>query len=360
VTPPLEPGQRPPINWIGTIPIWVIHALPFLAFLTGVPWWNWVLLGATYWGRMFFITAGYHRYFAHRSFKTNRVFQFILAFGAGTAAQKGPLWWAGNHRLHHRYSDTPRDPHTPIKGFWWSHIGWILCSEHDETPMEAIEDFAAYPELRFLNKHDWIAPWSLGLACALIGGWSGLLIGFFLSTVLLWHSTFMVNSVVHVVGTRRYATNDTSRNNAAVAFLTMGEGWHNNHHYYPSSARQGFAWWEFDASWYVLRALAVVHLVTDLKEPSAEVRKANRIRQGNLDIGMLREQLRQARVVVDDSRVPVLDLCDPELDGAKTTLEEALHNMTESAERVARLDRKRRRQIARDALAAAAAESPSS
>jgi len=346
---------------VGTIPIWIIHVLPFLAFLTGVPWWNWVLLAGTYWGRMFFITAGYHRYFAHRSFKTSRVMQFILAFGSGTAAQKGPLWWAGNHRLHHRYADTPRDIHTPIKGFWWSHIGWILCSEHDATPTESIEDFASYPELRFLNSHDWIAPWSLAIVCAIVGGWSGLLIGFFLSTVLLWHSTFMVNSVVHVVGTRRYATNDTSRNNAAVAFLTMGEGWHNNHHYYPASARQGFFWWEFDATWWVLRAMAAVHLVTDLKVPSPEVRRANRIREGNLDIGMLREQLRQARVVVDDSRVPVLDLCDPELDAAKTTLEKALHEMTASAERVARLDRKRRKQIAKEARAAlAAAEAPTS
>lgn len=336
----LRPGR---INWWGTTPIWVIHALPLLAFFTGVPWWNWVLMGGLFFGRMFFITAGYHRYFAHRSYRTNRVFQFLLAFGGATAAQKGPLWWAGNHRLHHRYADTERDIHSPIAGFWWSHIGWILSDAHDETPTSDIEDFAKYPELRFLNRHDWIAPWSLGVVVWFFAGWSGLLIGFFLSTVLLWHATFTVNSIAHVVGTRRYVTTDTSRNNLGIALLTMGEGWHNNHHYYPASARQGFFWWELDVTYYVLVALSWVGLVKDLRTPTREVRRACRVKDGNLDVGMLRDALRNAAVVVDRSRLPTLDVDQPELDAAKTRLEESLGEVAAAAKDVARLDRKRRR-----------------
>jgi stearoyl-CoA desaturase (delta-9 desaturase) len=339
----LRPGR---INWWGTTPIWVIHALPLLAFVTGVPWWNWVLMVGLFFGRMFFITAGYHRYFAHRSYRTNRVFQFLLALGGATAAQKGPLWWAGNHRLHHRYADTERDIHSPIAGFWWSHIGWILSDAHDETPTRDIEDFAKYPELRFLNRHDWIAPWALGVTVWFFAGWSGLLIGFFLSTVLLWHATFTVNSIAHVVGNRRYVTTDTSRNNLAIALLTMGEGWHNNHHYYPASARQGFFWWEVDVTYYVLVALSWVGLVKDLRTPSQEVRRACRVKDGNLDVGMLRDALRNAAVVVDRSRLPTLDVDQPELDAAKTRLEESLDEVAAAAKHVARLDRKRRRDTA--------------
>src|SRR4051794_19733720 len=144
----------PSINWWATTPIWLIHVLPFLAFLTGVPWWNWVLMGGLFVVRMFFITAGYHRYFSHHAYKTSRWFQFVLAFGGATSAQKGALWWAGNHRMHHRYVDTERDAHTPIKGFWWSHIGWILSDGYDEIPEGSIDDFSKFPELRWLDNHN--------------------------------------------------------------------------------------------------------------------------------------------------------------------------------------------------------------
>jgi len=341
--PSLGAGVRGNINWWGTTPIWIIHLVPFLAFITGVPWWNWVLMGGLYFGRMFFITAGYHRYFAHRSYRTSRPMAFFIAFMGGTAAQKGALWWAGNHRLHHRYSDTQKDAHSPIKGFWWSHIGWILSDEHDETPVDVIEDFAKYPELVWLNKHDWVPPWLLGVTCFLVGGWSGLLIGFFLSTVLLWHGTFMVNSVVHVIGSRRYVTTDTSRNNLFVAIMTMGEGWHNNHHYYPMSVRQGFYWWEFDVTYYVLCGLRAIGLVSDFKTPSAEVRRACRVRDGNLDVGMLREALRCANVVVERTRLETLDVQCPDLDAAKNRLEGALNEVADASIEVSRLDRRRRR-----------------
>ena len=229
----------------------------------------WIFLVA-YWGRMFFITAGYHRYFAHRAYKTGRVFQFVLAFGGCSAAQKGPLWWAGHHRIHHRYSDTPVDPHTPKKGFWWSHVGWILADDTSDQPEGTMKEFDDVPEIRFLDRYDFVAPWTLGIASFLIGGWPGLIFGFFGSTVLLWHSTFLINSLAHVRGTRRFETTDTSRNNFALALLTMGEGWHNNHHRYAHLARQGLFWWEVDVSYYVLVVLEKLHVVHDLKRPRPE------------------------------------------------------------------------------------------
>jgi len=248
----------------------VVHLLPFLAIFTGVTWTAVILCFVTYWGRMFFITAGYHRYFSHRTYRTSRVFQFILAFGGSSAAQKGPLWWAGHHRIHHRYTDTEMDPHTPRKGFWWSHVGWILSRDTKDQPENTMKDFARFPEIRFISRFDWIAPWSLAIACFLIGGLPGLLIGFFLSTVLLWHSTFMINSLAHVYGRRRFRTDDTSRNNALLAILTMGEGWHNNHHRQASVCRQGLKWYEIDVTWYILAGLEKLHVIWDVRRPRTE------------------------------------------------------------------------------------------
>ncbi|HVX17307.1 MAG TPA: acyl-CoA desaturase [Acidimicrobiales bacterium] len=283
------------VNFATSIPMIACHFVPLLAIFTGVTTKAVILCVALYFGRMFFITAGYHRYFAHRSYKTNRVFQFILAAGGATAAQKGPLWWAGHHRDHHRFSDTERDIHSPQKGFWWSHMGWILCDKYNTVDYEAkIKDFHQYPEIRWVEKHNGWFPIGLAVLCTLIAGWSGLLIGFFLSTVLLWHGTFTVNSLNHVFGRRRYATTDTSRNSAILALWTMGEGWHNNHHYYAASARQGFFWWEYDISYYVLKALSLVGVVSDLKTPPRWARDAARVRDGQLDIGMFRAHWQRA------------------------------------------------------------------
>jgi stearoyl-CoA desaturase (delta-9 desaturase) len=289
------------VNWPRSIPFFLVHLLPLLAIFTGVTTKALVLCAVLYFGRMFFITAGYHRYFSHKSYKTNRVFQFILALGGASAAQKGALWWASHHRLHHRYSDTELDIHSPQKGFWWSHVGWILANKYKDTDYDLIKDFSKYPELVWLNKHDWVAPWALGFASYFIAGWSGLLIGFFLSTVLLWHGTFTVNSLNHVFGKRRYATTDTSRNSAILAIWTMGEGWHNNHHYYAASARQGFFWWEFDFSYYVLKGLSFVGVVRDLKVPPARVKAAARVRDGQIDIGMFRAHWNKANTAFHDA-----------------------------------------------------------
>jgi stearoyl-CoA desaturase (delta-9 desaturase) len=272
--------RRNPTSWRTSAPFIVCHFLPLLGLWTGIHPLDLVLVVVLFEVRMFFITAGYHRYFAHKSFRMGRVMQFVFAFGGVTAVQKGPLWWAANHRVHHRYTDTDRDPHSPQRGFWWSHVGWILSGEYGATDLDAIGDFAKYPELRFLNKYDWIGPWSLGVLAFLIGGWSGLFVGFFGSTVLLWHSTFAVNSFAHVFGRRRYDTNDTSRNSLGVALLTGGEGWHNNHHHYPLSARQGFYWWEIDVTYAVLRLLERVGLVHDLRQPTEATLAARRVPAG--------------------------------------------------------------------------------
>jgi stearoyl-CoA desaturase (Delta-9 desaturase) len=272
-------GPKPPderINRTSSIPFLALHLVPLLAIFTGVSRTDLILCAALYLGRMFFITAGYHRYFAHRSYKMARVPQFLMALGGTTAAQKGPLWWAAHHRDHHRYADTDRDIHSPSKGFWWSHVGWFLSNRFKATNVDGIRDFARYPELRWLDRHDWVGPWSLGIVTFLVFGWSGLVVGFLTSTILLWHGTFLVNSVAHVFGRRRYETDDTSRNSLLVALATGGEGWHNNHHHYPASARQGFFWWEIDPTWYGLRILSWMGLVRGLRTPPERVLLSDR------------------------------------------------------------------------------------
>ena len=238
-----------------------------------------------YFLRVFALTGGYHRYFSHNAFKTSRAFQFVLAFVGASAAQRGPLWWASHHRLHHQHPDSEDDIHSPSRhGFWWAHVGWLLCPKYAKADLDRVKDFAKYPELRFLDRHVYFAPATLALALFGLGAWfqrvrpewgtSGLQLvvwGFFISTVLVYHVTFCINSLMHMIGNRRFETRDTSRNNLALALLSMGEGWHNNHHRYAASVRQGFFWWEVDLTYYVLRMLAVPRIVWDLREPSARV-----------------------------------------------------------------------------------------
>jgi stearoyl-CoA desaturase (delta-9 desaturase) len=271
----LAPDEK--IEKVRSIPFFLIHLLALGGVFFFPVKWSYVLTCVgLYYVRMWAITAGYHRYFSHRAYKTNRVFQFLLAFLGTTAAQKGVLWWASHHRHHHRYSDLPQDIHSPKRGFWWSHMGWILCKKYDTTKFDSIKDFAKFPELVWINEWHLVPPTILGVAVWLIGGWPLLFWGFFLSTVLLWHGTFTINSLSHVFGSRRYQTTDTSRNNWLLALLTCGEGWHNNHHYYQNTANQGWFWWEIDLSFYVLKALSWVGIVTELRVPSERVKYAFR------------------------------------------------------------------------------------
>jgi stearoyl-CoA desaturase (Delta-9 desaturase) len=282
--------ERPLV--LKSIPFVLVHLAPLGLLWTGMRPGDVVLCGALYFGRMFFITAGFHRYFAHRAYKLGRAMQLVMAWGASTSCQKGVLWWAAHHRSHHRYSDTERDIHSPKKGLWWSHVGWILCPKHQATDWTMIKDFARFPELVWLNKYHLVPGVALGAMCYLLGGWSALG-SFFLSTTLLYHGTFSINSLMHLWGRRRYVTTDTSRNSLLLALLTMGEGWHNNHHYYQSSANQGFFWWEIDLSYYLLKLLSVLGLVHDLRKPPAHV-LTRRLVKDYPDTGMYREHALEA------------------------------------------------------------------
>ncbi|MET0987689.1 MAG: acyl-CoA desaturase [Steroidobacteraceae bacterium] len=252
-------------NYLGALPFVLVHLAALGALWSGVTPAAVVCCAVLFFVRMFAVTGGYHRYFSHRTYKTSRVFQFILAFVAQTTAQKGALWWAAHHRQHHRFSDQHGDLHSPvIDGFWYSHQGWLFNGTAT-TDYSKIPDFAAYPELRFLNRYHLLPPIALGVATFLVLGWPGLFVGFFLSTVLTWHATFTINSLSHVFGKRRFATSDDSRNNWLLALLTLGEGWHNNHHRFPASTRQGFYWWEVDITYYVLTVLSWFRIVWDLR-----------------------------------------------------------------------------------------------
>jgi stearoyl-CoA desaturase (delta-9 desaturase) len=256
------------------IPFILLHIACFTALLTGVSWSAVALCAGLYFVRMFGLTAGYHRYFSHRSYKTSRVFQFLIAALACTATQKGPLWWAAHHRRHHRFSDQEGDVHSPRQsGFWWSHVGWILSTKYEATDFDGIKDFARYAELRWLNTFHLIPAIALAVACYLVGGWQYLVWGYVISTVLLYHGTFVINSLAHVWGNRRYETTDDSRNNFWLAIITGGEGWHNNHHHYMASVKQGFFWWEVDTSYYILRVLSWLGIVWDLRVPPVHLLK---------------------------------------------------------------------------------------
>lgn len=267
------------ITLMETCPILLVHLACLFIPLAGFSKVALLACLTTYLLRVFVLTAGFHRYFSHRAFKTSRFFQFVLAFVGTSAAQLGPIWWASHHRHHHEHSDTPQDIHSPsLKGFLWAHIGWIMCPKYASAQYERVGDLTRCPELRFLDRFHWVAPLSLCVSLYAVGaflrvryphlhtsGWQMVLWGFFLSTVLVYHVTFCINSVTHMYGKRRFETHDKSKNSMLLALLTMGEGWHNNHHRYPVSARQGMYWWEIDVTYYLLRFLEKLHIIWDLK-----------------------------------------------------------------------------------------------
>jgi stearoyl-CoA desaturase (delta-9 desaturase) len=261
------------------VPFVLVHLTCFAAIWTGITWQALVLCIALYWLRIFGIGAGYHRYFSHRSYATSRAFQFVLAVLSQSTTQKSVLWWTAKHRHHHLHSDTEVDVHSPRhRGFFYSHVGWIFSRRNDATDLIKVADFARYPELMWLHRLELLPALVLAVICFLIAGWPGLVVGFFWSTVLVYHATFSINSLAHVHGKKRYVTGDDSRNNWFLAIFTMGEGWHNNHHACQSSVRQGFRWWEYDPTFYILKLLSFTGLVWDLKSPPpALVRNEQRL-----------------------------------------------------------------------------------
>lgn len=269
------------------IPFIALHAACLAAFWVKPSIFTLFVAISLYWLRMFAITGFYHRYFSHRSFSTSRFMQFVFAVWGATSGQRGPLWWAAHHRTHHRESDKENDVHSPVqKGFLWSHIGWITSSANIPTDYSAIPDLAKYPELVLVNRFDWVPPFLLALTLLIVGdmlkifcpqlqtsGPQLLVWGFFVSTVVLFHGTCCINSVGHIFGSRRFATDDESKNNLALALITLGEGWHNNHHRFPGAARQGIFWWEIDVTYYALRMMEAVGLVTDLHKHPQEAQQ---------------------------------------------------------------------------------------
>jgi stearoyl-CoA desaturase (delta-9 desaturase) len=267
----VPPDER--TQWIAALPFFGVHVAAVVGVIVlGWSWTGLALAIGLYVIRMFGVTAGYHRYFSHRTYKTSRPMQLVLALLAMSSSQKGVLWWASHHRLHHRYSDTPNDVHSmKLRGFWWSHVKWILVSKHEGTDMDRVKDLAKYPELRWLNRWFLVPPIALAVLLFALGGAWALVWGFFVSTTLLWHGTFTINSLSHAIGRRRYATTDESKNSWILAILVMGEGWHNNHHYYQRAVNQGFFWWEIDVTYYLLRLLERFGLVWDLHTPPPHV-----------------------------------------------------------------------------------------
>ena len=274
---PKSPADEADIIHPRVLPFIAVHLACLAILWVDVQPIDWIICGALYVIRMFGITAGFHRYFSHRSFKTSRVFQFILAFLGQSSAQRGVLWWAATHRYHHKHSDTERDVHSPVQhGFWYSHVLWIFSKRGRSVDYSLIKDFKKYPELVWLEKWERLPPFLLGFLVWLIAGWSGLVVGFFLCTVFLFHGTFTINSLSHVIGKQPYATGDSSRNNLFLAIITLGEGWHNNHHHFPSATPQGFRWWQIDVTYYILKVLSLVRIVWDLRLPPVHVVEGKR------------------------------------------------------------------------------------
>jgi stearoyl-CoA desaturase (delta-9 desaturase) len=282
----LGSGRHDRVDWLRVVPYLLLHLLCLLVFVVGVSPIAVITMASLYLIRMFAITGFYHRYFSHRSFKTSRVGQFIFAVLGAAAVQRGPIWWAAHHRHHHAHSDQEADIHSPVqRGFFWSHTGWFLSRKHYAPDLSRVRDLMRFPELKLLDRYDILVPTVLGIGLFFFGlalqhwapqlgtnGWQMLVWGFFVSTVLCYHATYTINSLSHRFGRQRYSTNDGSRNNWWLALLTLGEGWHNNHHHYPVSARQGFFWWEIDITYYGLRVLSLLGIIWDLKPVPANVR----------------------------------------------------------------------------------------
>ena len=317
------------IVYPSAIPFVLVHLACFGAIWTGITWEAVALCIGLYWLRIFAIGAGYHRYFSHRAYSTSRVFQFVLAFLAQTTTQKSVLWWAAKHRHHHLHSDTAHDVHSPRhKGFMYSHVGWIFDRRHDTVDLVKIDDFARYPELMWLHRFEQVPSVILAVTCFLIAGWPGLIVGFFWSTVLVYHATFCINSLAHVHGRKRYVTGDDSRNNWLLAFFTMGEGWHNNHHAYQSSVRQGFRWWEIDPTFYILKALSWAGVVWDLKSPPEQVLR-NEQRLGSRVINRAAEELVAHFNSERIATAIAAALHGPQLSSLQDALSRASHRTTE-------------------------------
>jgi stearoyl-CoA desaturase (delta-9 desaturase) len=267
------------VDLVRVMPFVILHLACFAVIWVGwSPFAVWTAV-ALYFIRMFAVTGIHHRYFSHKTYSTSRVGQFFLALWAGTTVQRGSLWWAYHHRHHHQHSDDPEDAHSPhVHGFIWSHIGWITSRRNFPTDYSKIKDLAKFPELVWLNRFDLVVPILFATSIFLTGvaleayapglGTNGpqlLVWGFFISTTVLFHGTACINSMAHLMGKRRFKTDDDSRNSFILTLITLGEGWHNNHHRFQSCTRNGFYWWEIDPTYYGLKMMSWTGLIWGLK-----------------------------------------------------------------------------------------------
>jgi stearoyl-CoA desaturase (Delta-9 desaturase) len=256
-------------NILQIVIFWTVQVSALLIFAVPFRWAFVAVWAASHFLRAIGLTLAFHRYFAHRAFKMNRVARFVWTWIGTSAMQKGPMWWAGHHVNHHKYADRDGDPHSPmVSGVYYAHIGWFLNdTRHDklEPNNPVIRDFSRVPEIAFIEKYFFLPPLLLAIAMFAIGGFPLLIWGFCLPTMTLAHATFAINTVNHMFGSRRFETVDESRNNPLTALFAVGEGWHNNHHRYQRAARNGFYWWEFDPTWYVIRAMKAVGLAWDVQ-----------------------------------------------------------------------------------------------
>lgn len=271
--------QPATIDWLRTIPFILVNLACLLVFYVGFSWVAFITALVLYFIRLFSIGAFYHRYFSHKTFQTNRFWQFIFALIGVSSVQRGPLWWASHHRQHHMCSDEPADAHSPVQhGFWWSHMGWFMSKRYYSYNPDRVKDLAKFPELVFIDRYDILVPAMLFVGLLIAGSlmhtfapqWGTtagqmLVWGFCISTIALFHTTVTINSLSHVFGSKRFQTKDNSRNNILLAILTLGEGWHNNHHHYPATARQGFMWWEIDITYYVLKLMEKLGIIWDVR-----------------------------------------------------------------------------------------------
>lgn len=273
------------IDWLRTVPFILLNLSCLLVYWVGFSWVAFLTALFFYFTRLVSIGAFYHRYFSHKTYQTNRFWQFIFGLIGASSVQRGPLWWAAHHRQHHLVADEPEDAHSPVQhGFWWSHVGWFMSKRHYYYNQDRVRDLLRYPELVFLDRYDSLPPAILFVSLFILGmvlqhffpglGTSPsqmLVWGFSISTVALFHTTVSINSFSHVFGSKRFSTKDNSRNNFLLAILTFGEGWHNNHHHYPATARQGFYWWEIDMTYYFIKLLEKLGIIWNVKGLPAAV-----------------------------------------------------------------------------------------
>ncbi len=275
------------------VPFIAIHLTCLMVFVVGISWVAVFICLLSYFIRMFAITAFYHRYFSHKSFKTSRFLQAFFAVIGATATQRGPIWWAAHHRHHHLHADSDCDTHSPKDGFWHSHLKWFLMKKNFTTKSEYVKDLEKFPELKFIDRFDILFPIIYATGLFFLGGYLAnsfpqlnasagqvLIWGYFISTVMLSHVTYCINSLAHIFGFRTYETSDNSKNNFILAIFTLGEGWHNNHHCNPGSVKQGFKWWQVDFSYYILVLMKKMGLVWDFKYPNQSLLNKKQIRSG--------------------------------------------------------------------------------